>query len=131
MVEAVVANNLDMGMWGNTPIIRAISAKLPISLMVVGEGHLRFVIATRQGSPVRTIQDLRGKTIGTLLGGDPYNAFSQMLRYELGSSNPKDLNIRIVNTPTLAQAAHLRAWTPRARSIPRSSLPRAPAPSRS
>ena len=37
MVEAVVGNNLDMGMWGNTPIIRAISAKLPISLMVVGE----------------------------------------------------------------------------------------------
>jgi ABC-type nitrate/sulfonate/bicarbonate transport system substrate-binding protein len=107
MVEAIVANNLDMGMWGNTPIIRAISAKLPISLMVVGEGHLRFVIATRQGSPVRTIQDLRGKTVGTLLGGDPYNAFSQMLRHELGSANPKELNIRIVNTPTLAQAAQV------------------------
>jgi ABC-type nitrate/sulfonate/bicarbonate transport system substrate-binding protein len=107
MVEAIVANNLDMGMWGNTPIIRAISAKLPISLMVVGEGHLRFVIATRKGSPVRTIQDLRGKTVGTLLGGDPYNAFSQMLRYELGSANPKELNIRIVNTPTLAQAAQV------------------------
>ena len=51
MVEAVVGNNLDIGMWGNTPIIRGISAGLPISLMAVGEGHLRFVIATRQGSP--------------------------------------------------------------------------------
>ena len=61
MVEAIVGNNLDMGMWGNTPIIRAISAKLPISLMVVGEGHLRFVIATRQGSAIRTLQDLQGK----------------------------------------------------------------------
>ena len=68
MVEAIVGNNLDMGMWGNTPIIRAISAKLPISLMVVGEGHLRFVIATRKGSPIRTLQDLKGKTVGTLLG---------------------------------------------------------------
>jgi ABC-type nitrate/sulfonate/bicarbonate transport system substrate-binding protein len=107
MVEAIVANNLDMGMWGNTPIIRAVSAKLPISLMVVGEGHLRFVIATRKGSPIRTIQDLKGKTVGTLLGGDPYNAFSQMLRHELGSANPKDLNIKIINTPTLAQAAQV------------------------
>jgi ABC-type nitrate/sulfonate/bicarbonate transport system substrate-binding protein len=111
MVEAIVGNNLDMGMWGNTPIIRAISAKLPISLMVVGEGHLRFVIATRQGSAIRTLQDLQGKTVGTLLGGDPYNAFSQMLRHELGSANPRDHGIKVVNTPTLAQAAQVPTGT--------------------
>ena len=111
MVEAVVGNNLDMGMWGNTPIIRAISAKLPISLMVVGEGHLRFVIATRKGSPIRNIQDLKGKTVGTLLGGDPYNAMSQMFRHELGSANPKDHDIKIVNMTTLAQAAQVPTGT--------------------
>lgn len=107
MVEAIVGNNIDMGMWGNTPIIRAISAKLPVSLLVVGEGHLRFVLVTRKGSPIRTIQDIKGKTVGALLGGDPYNALSQMLRYELGSANPRDNDIRIVNTPTLAQAAQV------------------------
>ncbi|HVO88419.1 MAG TPA: hypothetical protein VMV45_07755, partial [Casimicrobiaceae bacterium] len=53
MVEAIVGNNLDLGMWGNTPIIRAVSQKLPISLIAVGEGHLRFLIATRKGSPIR------------------------------------------------------------------------------
>jgi ABC-type nitrate/sulfonate/bicarbonate transport system substrate-binding protein len=109
MVEAIVGNNLDMGMWGNTPIIRAISAKLPVSLMCVGEGHQRIVIATRKGSPIRTIQDLKGKTMGTLLGGDPYNALTQMLRWELGSANPKDNGIRLVNIPTLAQAAQVPA----------------------
>ena len=46
MVEAIVGNNLDIGMWGNTPIIRAIANKLPVSLLSVGEGHQRFVIAT-------------------------------------------------------------------------------------
>lgn len=107
MVEAIVGNNLDMGMWGNTPIIRAIVANLPISLMVVGEGHLRFVIATRKGSNIRSMQDLKGKTVGALLGGDPYNALAQMLRHELGSPNPKDHDIKIVNTPTLAQAAQV------------------------
>ncbi len=109
MVEAVVGNNLDIGMWGNTPIIRAISANLPISLMVVGEGHLRLVLCTRKGSPIRTIQDLKGKTIGTLLGGDPYNAMSQMLRYELGSADPRANGIKVVNMPTLAQAAQVPA----------------------
>lgn len=107
MVEAIVGNNLDMGMWGNTPIIRAISAKLPISLVCVGEGHQRIVIATRKGSPIRTVQDLKGKTVGTLLGGDPYNALTQILRWELGSANPKDNGIRLVNIPTLAQAAQV------------------------
>lgn len=107
MVEAMVGNNIDIGMWGNTPIIRGISAKLPMSLMVVGEGHLRFVIATRKGSPIRTIQDLKGKTVGVQLGGDPYNALSQMLRFELGNADPQASGIRLANTPTLAIAAQV------------------------
>lgn len=107
MVEAVVGSNLDMGMWGNTPIIRGIAAGLPISLMTVGEGHLRFVIATRKGSPIRTIQDLKGKTMGCQLGGDPYNALTSILRYELGSPDPKDHGIKLVNTTTQAMSAQV------------------------
>src|SRR5579862_8053473 len=109
MVEAVVGNNLDMGMWGNTPIIRGISAGLPISLLCVGEGHLRFLIATRKGSPIRKIEDLKGKTIGVQLGGDPYNALTSMLRYELGSPDPKDHGIKLVNTTTQAMSAQVPA----------------------
>lgn len=105
MVEAVVGNNLDIGMWGNTPIVRAIATGLPISLGVVGEGHLRFLITTRKGSPVRTIQDLKGKTVGVSLGGDPQSALTQMMKYELGSSDPKDSGIKFINMPTHAQAA--------------------------
>ena len=107
MVEAVVGNNLDMGMWGNTPIIRGISAGLPISLLCVGEGHLRFLIATRKGSPIRKVEDLKGKTIGVQLGGDPYNALTSILRYELGSPNPKDHGIKLVNTTTQAMSAQV------------------------
>ena len=105
MVEAVVGNNLDIGMWGNTPIVRAIATGLPISLGVVGEGHLRFLITTRKGSPIRNIQDLKGKTIGVSLGGDPQSALTQMMKYELGSSDPKDSGIKLINMPTHAQAA--------------------------
>ena len=105
MVEAFVSSNLHLGMWGNTPIIRGLSAKQPWSIVNVGEGHFRFVIATRADSEIRNIQDLKGKTVGALLGGDPYNAFSQILLHELGSGNPKDHDIKMVNTPTQAQAA--------------------------
>jgi ABC-type nitrate/sulfonate/bicarbonate transport system substrate-binding protein len=105
MVEAFVSNNLDLGMWGNTPIIRGLAAKQSWSILNVGEGHFRFVVATRKDSEIRTIADLKGKTVGALLGGDPYNAFSQILLSELGSGNPRDFGIKMINTPTQAQAA--------------------------
>lgn len=109
MVEAMVGNNIDIGMWGNTPITRSIAAGLPISLMVVGEGHLRFLIATRKGSPIHAAQDLKGKTVGVQLGGDPYNALTSMLRHELGSPDVKEHNIRLINTTTQAMSATVPA----------------------
>lgn len=105
MVEAMVGGKLDFGMWGNTPIVRAIAQQVPLSVLDVGEGHFRFIIATRAGSGIRNLHDLKGKTVGVLLGGDPYNAFSQMLYWVLGNGDPRALNIRLVNTPTQAQAA--------------------------
>jgi hypothetical protein len=105
MVEAFVSGNLDFGMWGNTPIVRLIAQSQPIQLITVGEGHFRFVLATRKDSPIRNLADLKGKTVGALLGGDPYNVLSQWLRFELGNPDPRAFNINIVNTPTQAQAA--------------------------
>jgi ABC-type nitrate/sulfonate/bicarbonate transport system substrate-binding protein len=104
-VEAFVSGNLDFGMWGNTPIVRLVAQNQPIQIITVGEGHFRFVLATRKDSPIRNVADLKGKTVGALLGGDPYNVLSQMLRYELGNPDPKAFNITVVNTPTQAQAA--------------------------
>ena len=105
MVEAFVSGNLHFGMWGNTPIVRLLAQNQPIQLLTVGEGHFRFVLATRKDSPIRNIADLKGKTVGALLGGDPYNVLSQMLRLEMGNPDPKALGINVVNTPTQAQAA--------------------------
>ena len=105
MVEAMVGNNLDIGMWGNTPITRGLASGLPISLLCVGEGHLRFLITTRKGSPIRNLQDLKGKTVGVSLGGDPQSALFQMLMFELGVQDIKDTGIKFVNMPTHAQAA--------------------------
>lgn len=107
MVEAFVSGNLNFGMWGNTPIVRLLALNQPIQLLSVGEGHFRFVLATRKDSPIRNIADLKGKTVGALLGGDPYNVLSQMLRLELGNPDPKALGINVVNTPTQSQAASL------------------------
>ncbi len=105
MVEAFVSGNLNFGMWGNTPIVRLVAQHQPIQLLSVGEGHFRFVLATRKDSPIRNVADLKGKTVGALLGGDPYNVLVQWLRFELGNPDPKAHGITVVNTPTQAQAA--------------------------
>jgi len=104
-VEAFLAGDLDIGMWGNTPIVRLLSQQQPVNVLTVGEGHLRFVVAVPPDSTVTKLEDLKGKTVGALVGGDPYNAFSQMLLQELGNADPKAFDITIVNTPTQAQAA--------------------------
>jgi ABC-type nitrate/sulfonate/bicarbonate transport system substrate-binding protein len=110
-VEALAAGQLDMAMWGNTPTIRAIVAQHPFSLVSVAEGRLRFLLCTRKDSPIRNVQDLKGKTVGTLMGADPYNAFTQILRYELGNPDPAAHGIRMVHLSTLPEAAQVPAGT--------------------
>ncbi len=107
MVEAFISGNLDIGMWGNTPIVRLLAQGQPINLLSVGEGHMRFVLAVRKDSPIKSIADLKGKTVGALVGGDPYNVLSQMLLCELGNADPRSYDIKVVNTPTQAQAASI------------------------
>lgn len=104
-VEAFLAGDLDIGMWGNTPIVRLLSQEQPLNVLTLGEGHMRFVLTVPKDSPIRTIDDLKGKTVGALVGGDPANALSQMLALELGDADPKAHGITVVNTPTQAQAA--------------------------
>src|SRR5699024_1791233 len=107
MVESMVSGNLDFGMWGNTPIIQNLAAKQNINVLNVGEGHLRYVLVTREGSGIRNLDDLEGKTVGLLLGGDPHNAFNQMLRYHLGVSDPDEMNIKLSNVDSFSQAAQV------------------------
>ncbi|MEZ5904489.1 MAG: ABC transporter substrate-binding protein [Geminicoccaceae bacterium] len=99
---------------GATPRSSAASRRAqPWTVLNVGEGHLRFIVVTHPDSGIKSVQDLKGKTVGALLGGDPYNALSQILYGELGSGDPAANDISIVNTPTQAQAATVRpAWTP-------------------
>lgn len=108
-VEAFLAGDLDIGMWGNTPIVRLLSQEQPLNILTVGEGHLRFVVAVPKDSTITKLDDLKGKTVGALVGGDPFNAFSQMLLHELGDADPKAFDITVVNTPTQAQAASVPA----------------------
>jgi len=105
MVEAMVGGRMDFGMWGNTPILRAIAQKQPISVIGVGEGNMRFILATKADSGIHQLSDLKGKTVGLLVGGDPQLAFLGMLKQELQGATPESLAIKVQNLPTQAIAA--------------------------
>ena len=107
MVELMTAGKLDIGMWGNTPTIRSIAQQQPVTAMTVGEGHLKFVVAVPADSSIHNMSDLKGKTVGALIGGATFNVLSQMLKAEFGEGDPQKLGITVVNTPSAADAARL------------------------
>jgi NMT1/THI5 like len=107
MVELMTAGKLDIGMWGNTPTIRSIAQQQPVTAMTIGEGHLKFLVAVPAESAIHNMADLKGKTVGALIGGATFNVLSQMLKAEFGDGNPQNLGITVVNTPSAADAARL------------------------
>jgi ABC-type nitrate/sulfonate/bicarbonate transport system substrate-binding protein len=104
-VEGMRADALDIGLWGNTPVIRSVALGMPVSMLLLGEGRLNFQICVRPNSPIKNLNDLRGKRVGTLLGGDPHFFLSMVLGAYFGDPNPAAHNITMVQVPSFAQAA--------------------------
>lgn len=104
-VEGMRAEALDIGLWGNTPVIRSVSAGMPISMLLLGEGRLNFQLCVRPDSPIKNLEDLKGKTVGTLLGADPHFFLSTVLAAYFGDPNPAAHDISMVQVPSFAQAA--------------------------
>ncbi len=104
-VEGMRADALDIGLWGNTPVIRSISVGMPISMLLLGEGRLNFQICVRPGSPIKNLDDLSGKKVGTLLGADPHFFLSTVLDAYYGNPDAAARKISMVQVPSFAQAA--------------------------
>jgi ABC-type nitrate/sulfonate/bicarbonate transport system substrate-binding protein len=104
-VEGMRADALDIGLWGNTPVIRSISVGMPVSMLLLGEGRLNFQLCVRPGSPIKNLNDLKGKKVGTLLGADPHFFLMTVLDAFYGNPDPAAQNISMVQVPSFAQAA--------------------------
>ena len=61
-----------------------------VPLRIFGTGFtLSDLVVFAKDPNIKSLADLKGKTVGAQLGGDPYNVLSQMLRFELGNPDPK------------------------------------------
>jgi ABC-type nitrate/sulfonate/bicarbonate transport system substrate-binding protein len=66
MLQGIAAGQLQMGTLGSTPTIRSLAGPDPtVPLAIVGGGNI-FPLQVPPGSPIKNLDDLKGKTVLTL-----------------------------------------------------------------
>jgi ABC-type nitrate/sulfonate/bicarbonate transport system substrate-binding protein len=106
IVDGLVAGQLDLGTVGFVPTTVALAQKAPIHVLANAEGRVKFYLVVPAGSPVRQVSDLRGKTIGMIIGTDMHVFLNRMLDLELGTADYGQLGIKLQALQTSAQLAN-------------------------
>jgi ABC-type nitrate/sulfonate/bicarbonate transport system substrate-binding protein len=90
-------------MLGSTPCIRTLTSGDPsVPIGVIG-GSNSFPLQVPPGSPIRNLDDLRGKTILTIVGSDLHLVVVRMLQAHFGVVDPKEVGINVRNINALAE----------------------------
>lgn len=106
IVDGLVAGQLDLGSVGFVPTTVALAQKAPIHVLGNAEGRVKFYLVVPAGSPIRQVQDLKGKSVGMIIGTDMHVFLNRMLDLELGTADYGQLGIRFQALQTLAQLAN-------------------------
>ena len=81
LLEAVSAGGVHVGRVGNTPPIFAAAAKAKIAVVAGSKGNVTSdAILVPADSPLKTVKDLRGKTIGVAKGSSAHGQVLYNLR---------------------------------------------------
>src|SRR3954467_12870386 len=73
LLEAASAGAIDIGAVGNTPPIFAAAANAKIAIVSSAKGNVTSdAILVPADSPLKTVQDLRGKTVGVAKGSSAH-----------------------------------------------------------
>jgi sulfonate transport system substrate-binding protein len=103
LLEAASAGGIDIGGVGNTPPIFAAAANAKISIVSSGMGNVESDVLLVPGdSPVRTVQELRGKNIAVAKGSSAHGQILVNLK-KVGLST-KDVKLNFLQ-PSDAYAA--------------------------
>lgn len=97
MLQGIAAGQLHFGMLGSTPNIRSLASPQPAIPIALAGGGLNFPIQVPPGSPIKKLDDLRGKTILTIAGSDLHLTLALMLKAHFGSDDFRALNITVRN----------------------------------
>ncbi|MGN6466236.1 MAG: ABC transporter substrate-binding protein [Rhizobiaceae bacterium] len=109
MLQGIAAGQLQFGNLGSTPCIRTLTSGDPaVPIGIIGGGNT-FPLQVPKGSPIKNLDDLKGKTVLTILGSDLHLVLVRMLQAHFGTPDPKELGISVRNINALAELAHAPA----------------------
>ncbi len=95
MLQGIAAGQLQMGTLGSTPTIRSLSGPDPtVPLAIVGGGNI-FPLQVPPGSSIKNLNDLKGKTVLTLVGSDLHLVLVRMVKAHFGVDDPKEIGITV------------------------------------
>jgi ABC-type nitrate/sulfonate/bicarbonate transport system substrate-binding protein len=106
MLQGIAAGQLQFGNLGSTPCIRTLTSGDPaVPIGIIGGGNT-FPLQVPKGSPIKNLDDLKGKTVLTILGSDLHLVLVRMLEAHFGTPDPKELGITVRNINALAELGH-------------------------
>lgn len=103
MLQGLAAGQLDIGMLGSTPTIRNLAQPDPAVPLMLAGGGIKFPLQVPPGSPIKKLDDLRGKSILTIVGSDLHLVLNLMLRAHFGTDDPRQLGITVRNIQAFAE----------------------------
>lgn len=103
MLQGLAAGQLDIGMLGSTPTIRNLSQPNPAVPIAIAGGGIKFPLQVPPGSPIKKLDDIKGKTVLTIVGSDLHLVFNLMLQAHFGTDDPKALGISVKNIQAFAE----------------------------
>jgi ABC-type nitrate/sulfonate/bicarbonate transport system substrate-binding protein len=97
MVEAILTNQIQVGILGSTPLIRMLASTSPAIPIALAGGGMNFPLMVRPDAPIHDLPGLQGRTVMTVVGSDLHLVFVQMLRAQFGHDDLKKLHITLRN----------------------------------
>ncbi len=109
MLQGIAAGQLQFGTLGSTPCIRALAGPDPVVPIALMGGGNTFPLQVPRGSPIKNLDDLKGKTILTIVGSDLHLTLVRMLQAQFGTDDTKALGITVRNINALTELGRAQA----------------------
>ncbi len=103
MLQGLAAGQLDIGMLGSTPTIRNLSQPNAAVPIAIAGGGIKFPLQVPPNSSIKTLDDLKGKTVLTIVGSDLHLVLNLMLQAHFGTDDAKTLGITVKNIQAFAE----------------------------
>lgn len=105
MVQGVASGQIDFAVMGATPFMSLVAQDQAVTPITLSSGNLEFLLVTREGSEVKNLEDLEGKSVALVPGTDLQAFLDSVIGLEFGVPADEYVNFLQIQTP--AQAAQV------------------------